>query len=214
MTSDGADQLQSMARIAQALANSMSLALANIALQEKLRTQSLRDPLTGLYNRRYMEDALERYLSIAERNGSATSVIMIDLDHFKHLNDTHGHAKGDAVLRDVAAQLTAAVRPADIVSRYGGEELLMIMPGCDLDDAMLKAEVSRSRVEGLSELHGTPVTASFGVATVPTTSSAMSDVVPMADAALYAAKQAGRNCVHGPAAGTITPVNRRVSPRG
>lgn len=194
---DGAARLHSIRRIAQALADSMSLALANIALQEKLRTQSLRDPLTGLYNRRYMEDALERYLSIAERNGSATSVIMIDLDHFKRLNDCHGHAKGDAVLRDVAAQLAAAVRPADIVARYGGEELMVIMPGCDFDDAMLKAEVLRSRIEGLSEIHGTPITASFGVASVPTTSIAMSDLLPMADSALYAAKQAGRNCVQG-----------------
>ena len=191
----GAERLRSVSRIAQALADSMSLALANIALQEKLRTQSLRDPLTGLYNRRYMEDALERYLNIAERNGSATSVIMIDLDHFKRLNDAHGHAKGDAVLRDVAAQLMASVRPADVVARYGGEELIVIMPGCDLDDAMLKAEVLRSRIEGLSELHGAPVTASLGVATVPQTASTMSDLVPMADAALYAAKQDGRNRV-------------------
>ncbi|OYX65293.1 MAG: hypothetical protein B7Y88_08905 [Sphingomonadales bacterium 32-64-17] len=192
---DGATRLREIARIAQALADSMSLALANISLQEKLRTQSLRDPLTGLYNRRYMEDALERHLQIAERNGSATSVIMIDLDHFKKINDAHGHGKGDAVLRDVAAQLTASVRPTDIASRYGGEELMVIMPGCDLDQALKKAELLRSRIEGLSELHGTPVTASFGVACVPETSSTMRDLVPMADAALYAAKEAGRNCV-------------------
>ena len=192
---DGAARLHEIARVAQALADSMSLALANISLQEKLRTQSLRDPLTGLYNRRYMEDALERHLQIAERNGSATSVIMIDLDHFKKINDAHGHGKGDAVLRDVAAQLTASVRPTDIVSRYGGEELMVIMPGCDLDQAVKKAELLRNRIEGLSELHGTPVTGSFGVACVPETSSTMRDLVPMADAALYAAKEAGRNCV-------------------
>ncbi len=192
---DGATRLREIARVAQALADSMSLALANIALQEKLRTQSLRDPLTGLYNRRYMEDALERHLNIAERNGSPTSVIMIDLDHFKRINDSHGHGKGDAVLRDVAAQLTAAVRPSDIVARYGGEELMVIMPGCDLDLAMRKAEMLRGRIESLSELHGTPITASFGVACVPETSDAMRDLVPMADAALYVAKDAGRNCV-------------------
>ncbi|WP_137681233.1 sensor domain-containing diguanylate cyclase [Aurantiacibacter suaedae] len=192
---DGAARLRDIARIAQALADSMSLALANISLQEKLRTQSLRDPLTGLYNRRYMEDALERHLQMAERNGNATSVIMIDLDHFKKINDSHGHGKGDAVLRDVAAQLTASVRPSDIVSRYGGEELMVIMPGCDLEDAMAKAEVLRGRIESLSEPHGTPVTASFGVACVPDTSNSMQDLVPMADAALYVAKEAGRNCV-------------------
>jgi diguanylate cyclase (GGDEF)-like protein len=192
---DGTARLKKISRIARALADSVSLALANIALQEKLRTQSLRDPLTGLYNRRYMEDALERYLSIAERNGAATAVVMVDLDHFKKLNDVHGHAKGDAVLRDVAGQLVGALRPSDVVSRYGGEELLVILPGCNLEDAMLRAEILRARVESLGALHNTSITASFGVACVPETSSAMADVVPMADAALYDAKQAGRNCV-------------------
>ena len=192
---DGLDHLRHIARTAQALADSMSLALANIALQEKLRTQSLRDPLTGLYNRRYMEDALERYLNIAERTGSKTSVIMIDLDHFKRLNDAYGHAKGDAVLCDVAGQLMGALRPADVAARYGGEELLVILPGCGLEDALLKAEMLRTRIEGLSELHSAPISASFGVATVPETSSGMADVVKMADAALYEAKKDGRNCV-------------------
>lgn len=192
---EGTHRLEEISRIAQALADSMSLALSNIALQDKLRTQSLRDPLTGLYNRRYMEDALERYLNMAERNESPTSVMMIDLDHFKKLNDTHGHAKGDAVLRDVAAQLVSALRPSDVVSRYGGEELMVILPSCDLDDAMLKAEMLRARVEGLSEQHAAPISASFGVACVPETSHGSNDVISTADAALYSAKQAGRNCV-------------------
>lgn len=189
-----AAHVKEVSQIGRALADTMSLALSNIALREKLRTQSLRDPLTGLYNRRYMEDALERYLSMAERTGDATSVIMIDLDRFKTLNDEHGHAKGDAVLRDVAAQLVGALRPADVVSRYGGEELLVILPACPMEDALLRAEVLRSRIESLSETHGAAVSASFGVACVPTTSS-KADVIAMADAALYAAKQAGRNCV-------------------
>ena len=194
-TPEGGTKLKNVGRVGRALADSVSLALSNIALREKLRTQSLRDPLTGLYNRRYMEDALERYLSMAERSGDSTSVIMVDLDNFKLLNDTHGHAKGDAVLRDVAAQLVGALRPADVVSRYGGEELLVILPACPLDDALLKAEVLRSRVESLSDAHGMPISASFGVACVPETSSGRDDVIPMADSALYAAKKAGRNCV-------------------
>ena len=192
---DGAARLKSEARIGRALADSMSLALSNIALREKLRTQSLRDPLTGLYNRRYMEDALERYLGMAERTAGETAVIMIDLDQFKILNDEHGHAKGDAVLRDVAGQLVGALRPSDVVSRYGGEELLVILPSCSLDDALLRAEILRSRIEGLSETHGAEVTASFGVASVPETSIGPADVIAMADAALYVAKQSGRNCV-------------------
>ncbi|WP_236554590.1 sensor domain-containing diguanylate cyclase [Novosphingobium sp. 9U] len=189
------DRLEQVGRVARALADSMSLALSNIALREKLRTQSLRDPLTGLYNRRYMEDALERYISLAERTGSATSVLMIDLDNFKRLNDEHGHAKGDAVLRDVAAQLVTALRPSDVVARYGGEELIVILPNCGIDDAAIKAEMLRMRIEGLSDAHGVAVSASFGVASVPQTSTNAADVVPMADAALYAAKKAGKNCV-------------------
>jgi len=192
---DGYRRLKGIRRLCRALADSMSLALSNIALREKLRTQSLRDPLTGLYNRRYMEDALERFVSLAERNGAPTSVVMLDLDHFKRLNDTMGHAKGDAVLRDVAAQLVGGLRPSDVIARYGGEELIVILPGCSLDDASAKAELLRARVESLSEAHGTPISASFGVACVPETSTGAMDVVPMADSALYAAKQAGRNCI-------------------
>ncbi|HTM95260.1 MAG TPA: sensor domain-containing diguanylate cyclase [Croceibacterium sp.] len=191
----GTEALQRIERIARALADSMSLALANIALQEKLRTQSLRDPLTGLYNRRYMEDALDRYLNMAERTKSATSVIMVDLDNFKKINDAHGHGKGDTILCDVAAQLVGALRPSDVVSRYGGEEILVILPNCGLDDAMLKAEMLRARIEGLGEAHNLEITASFGVASVPETSNTRGDVVPMADNALYSAKQAGKNCV-------------------
>ncbi|WP_220474060.1 sensor domain-containing diguanylate cyclase [Aurantiacibacter xanthus] len=204
---DGAIRLREIARVAQALADSMSLALANIALQEKLRTQSLRDPLTGLYNRRYMEDALERHLKIAERNATPTSVIMIDLDHFKQINDSHGHGKGDAVLRDVAAQLTASVRPTDTIARYGGEELIVIMPECELGHAIDKAELLRSRIESLSTLHGTSITASFGVACVPETSSSVRELVPMADAALYVAKKAGRNCVKAASRRQIPPAS-------
>lgn len=195
---DSADafvRLYGVQRLGRALADSMSLALSNIALRDKLRTQSLRDPLTGLYNRRYMEDALERYVSLAERTGTPTSVVMLDLDHFKALNDRHGHAKGDAVLRDVAAQLVGGLRPSDVVCRYGGEELLVILPNCNLEDARLRAEVLRARVEGLSDAHEAQVSASFGIASIPETSSSHADLVPMADAALYAAKQQGRNRV-------------------
>lgn len=187
--------LADIGRLCQALADSMSLALSNISLREKLRTQSLRDPLTGLYNRRYMEDALERYISLAERSGSATSVLMVDLDNFKRLNDEHGHAKGDAVLRDVAVQLVGGLRPSDIVCRYGGEELMVILPNCSLEDAALKAEALRVRIEGLSEAHEAAVSASFGIASIPESSTSGADLLPRADAALYEAKNKGKNCV-------------------
>lgn len=188
-------EIRKVGRVARALADSMSLALSNISLREKLRTQSLRDPLTGLYNRRYMEDALERYTSLSERTGSATTVVMIDLDNFKRLNDDHGHAKGDAVLRDVASQLMTALQPSDVVARYGGEELIVILPNCGLTDAESKAEMLRLRIEALSNVHGVSVSASFGIATIPETSTSAADVIPMADAALYSAKRSGKNCI-------------------
>ena len=194
--SDGAfERLLEIRRLGRALADSMSLALSNIALREKLRTQSLRDPLTGLYNRRYMEDALERFVSLGSRSGGSTAVVMLDLDNFKKLNDDHGHAKGDAVLRDVAAQIIGALRPSDVVCRYGGEELVAILPDCSLEDALEKAEILRERIESLSAGHECAISASLGVATVPETATSATDILPIADAALYAAKKAGKNRV-------------------
>lgn len=195
-TGEGAiEQLKDIRRLGRALADSMSLALSNISLREKLRTQSLRDPLTGLYNRRYMEDALERFVSLGSRSGNGTGVIMIDLDNFKMLNDEHGHAKGDAVLRDVGGQLIGALRPTDVVCRYGGEELLVLLPNCSLEDASLKAEQLRERIQRLSDTHHCPITASLGVASVPETSLGASDAVANADEALYQAKRQGKNRV-------------------
>jgi diguanylate cyclase (GGDEF)-like protein len=190
-----ADRLLGVEPLATAIADAMSLALSNIALREKLRTQALRDPLTGLYNRRYMEDVLERYSNLAERNGSALSAIMIDLDHFKLLNDEHGHALGDAVLREASAAIAGAIRPSDVACRYGGEELVVLLADCPLDEAMVKAELLRARIESLSDIHGMRITASFGVATMPETSPKGTDIIAAADAALYRAKQTGRNRV-------------------
>ena len=183
-------------RIARALADSTSLALSNISLREQLRTQSLRDPMTGLYNRRYMEDTLDRFISLAHRQNQPTSVLMIDLDNFKKLNDDHGHAKGDAVLKDVAAQVVGALRPSDVVCRYGGEELLVILPDCGLEGAMMRAEQVRARIELLSDQHGCNVAASIGVASLPETAKSASDLLSASDNALYEAKAAGKNQVY------------------
>lgn len=188
------DLLRTMASVASALADAMSLAISNLTLRERLRTQALRDALTGLYNRRYMEDALERCADQASRADSPLSIVMIDLDHFKKLNDEHGHAMGDAVLAETAAAILAAIRPCDIACRYGGEEMAVILPDCSLEDAAARAELLRSRIERLSDRHGIPISASFGVSTISETSNvatAMSD----ADQALYQAKQGGRNRV-------------------
>jgi len=178
-----------------AIADAMSLTLSNIALRDKLRNQALRDPLTGLYNRRYMEDMLERFLSLSERSARPLAVLMIDLDHFKRLNDEHGHAMGDTMLRAVAGAVTGGLRESDIACRYGGEELTVLLPECSLEEAVAKAELLRARIESLSEIHGVRVTASFGVSAFPETSGKVADLLQTADAALYRAKQSGRNQV-------------------
>ena len=187
--------LADAAPVATAIADAMSLALSNIALREKLRTQALRDPLTGLYNRRYMEDVLERYANLTDRSETALSVIMFDLDHFKRLNDEHGHAMGDAVLTSVAAAVLGTIRPSDVACRYGGEEFVVVLPDCPVDEAAKRAEALRARIERVSDNHGVRVSASFGVAGIPESSSKASDVIDQADEALYRAKAEGRNRV-------------------
>jgi diguanylate cyclase (GGDEF)-like protein len=188
-------RLDTVIDLGSALADGMSLALANMALREKLRNQALRDPLTGLYNRRYMEDCLQRFVRLAERENREVSLVMVDLDHFKRLNDEHGHAFGDQVLRDAAMALTGSLRETDIVCRFGGEELVIILPDCPLERAADKAEVLRVRIEELTNTHGTEITASFGVASLPHTSQNVGDLLSAADQALYKAKQSGRNQV-------------------
>ncbi|WP_421761595.1 sensor domain-containing diguanylate cyclase [Devosia sp.] len=192
---DAEARLEAVTNLGSALADGMSLALANMALREKLRNQALRDPLTGLYNRRYMEDSLQRFVRLAERENREVSLVMVDLDHFKRLNDEHGHAFGDQVLRESALALVSALRETDIVCRYGGEELVVILPDCPIERAAEKAEALRLRIESLSSAHGAEITASFGVASIPHTSNNITDLLASADAALYKAKESGRNCV-------------------
>jgi diguanylate cyclase (GGDEF)-like protein len=195
---DGEDaeaRLEGVTGLASAIADGMSLALANMGLREKLRNQALRDPLTGLYNRRYMEDCLQRFVRLADRENREVSVVMVDLDHFKKINDEHGHAFGDSVLRDTAMTIISGLRETDVVCRFGGEELVVILPDCNLDSAADKAEALRVRIEALSQTHGAAISASFGVASVPYTSTGVSDLLAAADGALYRAKQAGRNQV-------------------
>jgi diguanylate cyclase (GGDEF)-like protein len=188
-------RLHDVTELGTALADGMSLALANMALREKLRNQALRDPLTGLYNRRFMEDSLQRFVRLADREQRQISLVMVDLDHFKRLNDEHGHAFGDQVLRETATTIISALRETDIVCRYGGEEIVVILPDCPLERAGDKAEFLRLRIQELSNTHGTEISASFGVASLPHTSQSVTDLLAAADAALYRAKQGGRNQV-------------------
>jgi len=187
-------ELGLIAPAANALADAMSLSLSNLALRERLRSQALRDSLTGLYNRRYMEDALDRLSGEAVANQSPLSIVMIDLDHFKKLNDEHGHAMGDSVLGEAASAILSAMGPRDIACRYGGEELVVLLPDCGLEEGVARAELLRGNIERLSELHGVSVSASLGVAAITETSDAQ-NALDDADKALYRAKKEGRNRV-------------------
>jgi diguanylate cyclase (GGDEF)-like protein/PAS domain S-box-containing protein len=188
-----------VARLAATVAEHLSLALANFALRDTLRSQSIRDPLTGLYNRRYMQESMERELHRAARAGTPVGVIQVDLDHFKAFNDGFGHAAGDAVLRAFGGCARSLVRAEDIACRYGGEEFTFIIPGADRATAAQRAEALRAAVEGLStEARGQSlggITLSAGVAAFPGDAGTMDDLLHAADAALYQAKRAGRNRV-------------------
>jgi diguanylate cyclase (GGDEF)-like protein len=186
-------------RLASALAEQLSLAVGNLRLQETLRSGSERDPLTDLYNRRHLEISLQRELARAQRHGFPVSLIMIDVDHFKAFNDTNGHDAGDEVLRNVAHVLKRHTRAEDVACRYGGEEFLVVLPDCRVDDAYAKCEAIR---EAIAQLHvfsrgiALPrITASIGTACYPEDGERMDDLIAAADAALYRAKSMGRNCI-------------------
>jgi diguanylate cyclase (GGDEF)-like protein len=181
------------------VAERLAVSLANLRLKDSLRSQSVRDPLTSLYNRRYLEETLPRELARAERDRSSLSVIVIDVDHFKRFNDRHGHQAGDAVLREVGRTLAAHVRASDVACRYGGEEFVVVLPGASLDQAVSKAEALRAAVAQLRVLHAgmplDPLTASFGVSASPPLERDGTSLIRAADEALYAAKRAGRDRV-------------------
>jgi diguanylate cyclase (GGDEF)-like protein len=167
-------------------------------LQENLRKQALRDPLTGLYNRRYLSEAIEREISTAKREEKDLSVIAIDLDHFKDVNDTFGHQVGDQYLIIFAALLRSRIRKSDIACRYGGEEFLLVLPGISLEDAVKRSEEIR-REYANTTLPGRginkKVTISIGIATYPLHGKESEDIIVKADKALYMSKENGRNRV-------------------
>jgi diguanylate cyclase (GGDEF)-like protein len=199
LSTDAADAAQRLAAgrpIATAIADAMSLSLSSNALREKLRNQALRDSLTGLYNRRFLEEMLDRLTQDAQRRDVPISAIMVDLDHFKRLNDQFGHASGDAVLQEVARAIIAGLRTTDVACRYGGEEMLLLLPDCPTEMAVAKAEQLRGRIKEVGGGSvGQPVTASFGVASMPASATHAAELLAAADAALYRAKQEGRDRV-------------------
>jgi len=180
-------------------AGQVGLSVANIRLREALHTQSIRDALTGLYNRRYLGEMLERETRRAARADHGLGILMLDLDHFKKFNDTYGHDAGDTVLRETAAFLTKSVRAEDFVCRYGGEEFVVVLPMADLKASRARAEHIRAKVRELTILHqGRAVgilTVSVGVAELPVHGTSPKDLLEAADAALYRAKKEGRDRV-------------------
>lgn len=166
-----------------------------VELEQRLTFQALHDPLTGAMNRAGVLDSLRRDVARSMRDGAPVSVIMADLDHFKAVNDSRGHAAGDSVLVEATRRFRAAVRPHDIVARWGGEEFLMVLPACAREDAMSAAERIREAIaEQPFEVGGAPIplTVSLGVSTGR---DAHESLVQGADAALYAAKEGGRDRV-------------------
>ncbi len=177
----------------------LAMAVANTRLQEHLKELSIRDPLTGLYNRRYLEETLEREFIRAGRAQKPVSIIMLDIDHFKKFNDTYGHEAGDYVLQAIAGTIRKAVRAEDIVCRYGGEEFTVILPGLELGKAIRRAEIILDLVRHL-ELNFAGsllknLTVSAGVASFPEHGQKWPDVLQMADLALLKAKSEGRDRV-------------------
>lgn len=169
--------------------------------EAKLRYLSVRDPLTGLFNRRYMEETLDREIGRAQRKGSALAVVMVDIDGFKTVNDTYGHVPGDELLVRVAAHLGGSIRVSDVACRFGGDEFLLILPECGKQEALRRADAMRRGAEEMafqpSEAHSEPITLSFGVAAFPESGSSREELLAAADQALYTAKRSGRNCVSG-----------------
>jgi diguanylate cyclase (GGDEF)-like protein/PAS domain S-box-containing protein len=184
--------------ILSGIADRLGPTLSGIELRTRLHEDSIRDPLTRLYNRRFLEDTLRRELLRARRIGASLSVIMLDLDKFKRINDEYGHDIGDQVLIMLAHQLGQVVREEDIVYRYGGEEFVIVLPGANLDVAKERAMDARRAAKTMRiETDNGPlhVTLSAGVATYPDHGNTGEELIVQADKALYVAKQSGRDRV-------------------
>jgi diguanylate cyclase (GGDEF)-like protein/PAS domain S-box-containing protein len=183
--------------LAVAVADHLALALANLKLRETLRSQSIRDPLTGLFNRRYMEESLDRELRRADRRNQSLGVIMFDLDHFSRFNNTFGHQAGDLLLQAFGELVRSKVRAEDIACRYGGEEFTLIIPEAGLDVTLERAEQILELVRNLHVAHRGQslgaVTMSAGVAAYPLHARTGESLIRAADTALYIAKGAGRD---------------------
>lgn len=190
---------ESQKRLAVAAASQIALSLSNLRLRETLRDQSIRDPLTGLFNRRFMQESLDKELQRAIRKERSLAVLFLDLDHFKHFNDVFGHDAGDSVLRSMADIFRLHFRAEDVICRYGGEEFAIILPESSIQDAAKRAESLRTATRELKLVHGgvllDPVTLSIGIAGFPEHAATTQRLMNGADKALYLSKANGRDRV-------------------
>jgi len=190
---------QERQRLAVNFAADIALALANLRLRETLRTQSTRDSLTGLFNRRYLTESLDREVRRADRNDRPLGIVMLDLDQFKPFNDTHGHEAGDALLRAFGRFIQKNTRGEDIACRYGGDEFVILLVDADLEVARRRAEELREGFGKMVVRHLNhkldSVSFSMGLAAFPIHGATSEDLLAAADEALYDAKAKGRNRV-------------------
>lgn len=184
-------------RLATTVTDQLTMAMANIKLRDRLQNLSVRDGLTGLFNRRYMEETLKREFMLAERDKHQIGVIILDVDFFKKFNDTYGHDAGDIVLIELSKLLSTSVRKGDVVCRYGGEEFVVILPGPPPGAALERAEMLRAKVENELRIpyqgKSLQLTISLGAAFYPDHGATPDQILKAADTALYRAKESGRN---------------------
>lgn len=183
--------------VASMIAEQVAIGISNIKLRETLRNLSFRDALTGLYNRRYLEETLEREISRCSRKSLPLAIFMLDIDHFKQFNDKFGHEAGDMVIQALSTSLRNFARKDDVACRYGGEEFIFIMPEIDIETAMQRAKELHESVSRIHLRYGgnalTQITISIGLAIYPRDGENMHDLIAAADIALYQAKNSGRN---------------------
>lgn len=181
--------------MAKTVSDELAVAISHARLFKRVQIQAMTDALTGLYNHRYFQERLEREIKLADRNDTHLSLVMLDLDHLKRINDTYGHRKGDAALTHVARMMKSTFRDIDICARYGGEEFVAILPQCGREDALKAAERLREAIASTPVRQIGQITASIGVATYPEAAVTQEEMIEMADRAMYVAKEAGRNRV-------------------
>jgi len=191
-------RIDAVATLAEDVADYIALAIANQQLRETLRIQSIRDPLSSLYNRRYMEETLEREIRQAKRQEKPLGVIMLDIDHFKAFNDQFGHDAGDIAISELGSYLKSHIRGSDVACRYGGEEFLIILPNTTIEKTQQRAEELRSGIKQLPikqyEQLLNHITVSIGIAIYPDMGNSKVVLLKSADNALYKAKAQGRDC--------------------